>query len=97
LIDLYALDSALARATQAVRRGDANSAMHVKLAQLATWLSFSRIRTNLDQAIMTNTEADRAEKELARVRAYLGDYIVNGVTLQREIAAAIVEKKGYPL
>src|SRR5438874_1581869 len=42
LIDVYAIDSALARATQAVRRGDENSATHVKLAQLATWLAFSR-------------------------------------------------------
>ena len=48
LIDLYAIDSALARATQSVRRGDANSATHVKLAKLATWLAFSRVRTNLD-------------------------------------------------
>jgi len=97
LIDIYAIDSALARATQAVRRGDENSAIHVQLAQLATWLAFSRMRTNLDQMIMTNTEADRVEKELSRVRAYIGDYLVNGVTLQRTLAAIIVEKKSYPL
>src|SRR2546425_47892 len=49
LIDLYAADSALARAVQSVRRGDENSATRVKLAQLATWLGLARIRTNLDQ------------------------------------------------
>src|SRR5215469_4245131 len=97
LIDLYAVDSALARATQAVRRGDENSATHVKLAQLATWLAFSRMRSNLDQMIMTNMDADRVEEELARVRAYVGDYLVNGVALQREVAAIVVEKQGYPL
>ena len=97
LIDLYAIDSALARATQAVRRGDANSAIHVKLARLATWLAFSRIRANLDQIIMTNFDEDRVEKELARVRAYVGDYLVNGVALQRELATIVVEKQGYPL
>ncbi len=97
LIDIYAIDSALARATQAARRGDANSAIHVQLAQLATWLAFSRLRTNLDQLIMTNTDADRVEKELARVRAYVGDYLVNGVALQRTLAAIIVEKQSYPL
>src|SRR6266446_7072846 len=97
LIDLYAVDSALARATQAVRRGDANSATHVKLAQLATWLAFSRMRANLDQMIMTNMDEDRVEKELARVRTYVGDYLVNGVALQREVAAIVVEKQGYPL
>src|SRR5437588_4580715 len=59
LIDLYAVDSALARATQAVRRGDDNSTTHIRLAQLATWLAFSRIRSNLDQTIMTNLDADK--------------------------------------
>ena len=46
---------------------------------------------------MTNLEEDKVEKELARVRAYIGDYLLNGVALQREIAAIVVEKKGYPL
>ncbi|MEO6888299.1 MAG: acyl-CoA dehydrogenase family protein, partial [Ktedonobacteraceae bacterium] len=71
LIDLYASDSALARAVQAVRRGDANSAVHVKLAQLATWLAFSRMRSNLDQMLMTNLDADSVQAELDRVRAYI--------------------------
>src|SRR5438876_1327568 len=97
LIDLYAVDSALARATQAVRRGDENSSTHVKLARLATWLAFSRMRSNLDQMIMTNMNEDQVEKELARVRAYLGDYLLNGVALQRELAEIVVEKRGYPL
>src|SRR6266567_1268009 len=92
-----AIDRAIARATQSVRRGDANSATHVKLAKLVTWLAFSRVRTNLDQVLMTNLEEDKVEKELARVRAYVGDYLLNGVALQREIAAIVVEKKGYPL
>ncbi|HVB74163.1 MAG TPA: acyl-CoA dehydrogenase family protein [Ktedonobacteraceae bacterium] len=97
LIDLYAVDSALARATQAVRRGDENSSIHVKLAKLATWLAFSRLRANLDQMIMTSIDEDKVEKELARVRTYIGDYLLNGVTLQREIAAIVVEKQRYPL
>jgi len=97
LIDLYAIDSALARATQAVRRGDENSVTHVKLAQLVTWLAFSRMRLNLDQMIMTNMNEDQVEKELTRVRTYLGDYLLNGVTLQRELSATVVEKHGYPV
>jgi len=97
LIDLYAVDSALARATQAVRRGDENSNTHVKLAQLATWLAFSRMRTNLDQMIMTGMSESEVQEDLPRVRAYIGDYLLNGVTLQRELASIVVEKKGYPL
>jgi alkylation response protein AidB-like acyl-CoA dehydrogenase len=97
LIDLYATDSALARAVQAVHRGDENSAVHVKLAQLATWLAFSRMRTNLDQMIMTNLSDSEVQEELPRVRAYIADYLLNGVTAQRELAAIVVEKRGYPL
>jgi alkylation response protein AidB-like acyl-CoA dehydrogenase len=97
LIDLYATDSALARATQAVRRGDDNSTTHIRLAQLATWLAFARIRTNLDQLIMTNLDEEEALQELPRVRAYVGDYLLNGVKLQREIATLVVEKQAYPL
>jgi alkylation response protein AidB-like acyl-CoA dehydrogenase len=97
LIELYATDSALARAVQSVRRGDQNSALHVKLAQLASWLSFSRIRTSLDQMIMSYTDEEHVEKELARVRTYLGDYPLNAVALQRDLAAVVVEKQGYPL
>ena len=55
------------------------------------------MRLNLDQMIMTNMDEDQVEKELARVRAYLGDYLLNGVALQRELAEIVVEKRGYPL
>src|SRR5579875_3738931 len=97
LIEVYAIDSALARAIQAVRRGDENSATHVRLAQLATWLGFARIRTNLDQLIMSYMDESEMTEELPRLRNYLGDYLINGVALQREIAAQVVEKQGYPL
>ena len=97
LIDLYAVDSALARATQAVCRGDENSSIHVKLAQLAAWLAFSRLRSNLDQMIITNTAEGEVQAELQLVRSYIGDYLLNGVALQRELAAIIVKKQAYPL
>jgi alkylation response protein AidB-like acyl-CoA dehydrogenase len=97
LIDIYAVDSALARAVQASRRGDENSETHIKLAQLETWLAFSRIRANLDQMIMSNMTELEAQEELPRIRNYVGDYLINGVALQRELAALIVEKRGYPL
>ncbi len=97
LIDIYASDSALARAVQAVRRGDENASIHVKLAQLATWLAFNRIRSNLDQVIVTNFSESEIQEELPRVRAYLGDFLINGVALQREIADLVVQKQGYPL
>ncbi len=58
LIELYTTDSALARAIKVTRHGYENSATHTKLAQLAAWLSFSRIRSNLDQMIITYIDAE---------------------------------------
>ncbi len=97
LIELYAVDSALARAIKVIRRGDENSTTHRKLAQLAAWLAFSRIRSNLDQLIMSYVDESRVEKVLARVHTYVSDYLFNGVAVQREIAALVVETQGYPL
>lgn len=97
LIEIYATDSALARAIKAAHSNAENSATHSKLAQLAAWLSFARLRTNLDQLIITYTDPDRVQKELERVRSYVGDYLLNGVALQREIATLVVEHQGYPL
>lgn len=97
LIELYAVDSALARAIKVVHRGDENSTIHIQLAQLATWLAFSRIRSNLDQLIMSYVDEHRVEIVLTRIRNYLGDYLLNGVAVQRTIAALVVEKRGYPL
>jgi alkylation response protein AidB-like acyl-CoA dehydrogenase len=97
MIELYSVDSALARAIKAVHHDYADNSTHVKLAQLATWLSFTRIRSNLDQMIMTYVDEQRMPKVLERVRAYVGDYVFNGVTAQREIANIVVEKQGYPL
>jgi len=47
--------------------------------------------------IMTNIAAERVKEELERVRNYVGDYVLNGVVVQHEIAARVVEKQGYPL
>jgi hypothetical protein len=55
------------------------------------------MRTNLDQMIMTGMSESEVQEDLPRVRAYIGDYLLNGVTLQRELASIVVEKKGYPL
>jgi hypothetical protein len=97
MIDLYTTDSALARAIKVTAQGTENSSVHIKLAQLATWTAITRLRSNLDQLIQTYVDEKRAVKVLGRVRAYVGDYMLNAVQLQREIAALVVEKQGYPL
>ncbi|HLW01740.1 MAG TPA: acyl-CoA dehydrogenase family protein [Ktedonobacterales bacterium] len=97
LIDLYATDSALARALMAHRAGDPNAQVHTKLAQLTLWRFFTNMRANLERVLQAIATGDELRAELAQVRAYLGDYDLNAVALQREIAALVVDKGGYPL
>jgi alkylation response protein AidB-like acyl-CoA dehydrogenase len=97
LIDLYATDSALARALMAQRAGDPNAQVHAQLAQLTLWRFFTNMRANLERVLQAITSGDDLRAELAQVRAYLGDYELNAVALQREIAALVVAKNGYPL
>src|SRR6185437_5253394 len=97
LIDLYATDSAIARALMAHRAGDPQAAVHTKLAQLTLWRFFTNIRANLERVLQAIATGDELRADLAQVRAYLGDYELNAVVLQREIAALVVEKGGYPL
>jgi alkylation response protein AidB-like acyl-CoA dehydrogenase len=97
LIDLYATDSAIARALMAHRAGDPNAQVHTQLAQLTLWRFFTNMRANLERVLQAIASGDELHEELARVRAYVGDYTLNAVALQREIAALVVAKNGYPL
>ncbi len=97
LIDLYATDSAIARALMAHKAGDPQAQAHIQLAQLTTWRFFTTMRANLERVLQAITSGDDLRAELAQVRAYLGDYNLNAVALQREIAALVVAKNGYPL
>ncbi len=97
LIDLYAIDSAIARALMAHKAGDPQAAVHTQLAQLTLWRFFTYIRANLERVLQAITTGDELRAELAQVRAYLGDYELNAVALQREIAALVVAKGGYPI
>jgi alkylation response protein AidB-like acyl-CoA dehydrogenase len=97
LIDLYALDSAIARALMAHAAGDEQAEVHAKLAQLTLWRFLPNLRINLERVIMATSSGADLRDDLAHVRAYLGDYDLNAIPLQREIAALVVAKGGYPL
>jgi hypothetical protein len=100
LINLFAMDSAIARAADAVRaeRPDAN--LHALAARLAVWRYLPGVRENLTEMI-ENAAADGAsaerDEDLARVRAYLGDYHFASTPALHEMAAAVIARGGYPL
>ncbi len=71
--------------------------MHTKLAQLTLWRFLPNLRANLERVLMATTSGEELREDLAHVRGYLGDYDLNAIPLQREIAALVVAKGGYPL
>jgi hypothetical protein len=97
LIDLFAADSAIARALEAARSGNAQARTHALLAQLALLRLLPGLRLSLDGVLTMTFAGDERKAELAKVRAYLGDAEADIVTVQRELAGVIVEKGGYPV
>jgi alkylation response protein AidB-like acyl-CoA dehydrogenase len=97
LIDTFALDSAVGRALQAARRSDPLAHVHALLAQVAVWKLLPEIRDTLEQTLRAAFSGDDLRAELQRVRSYLGEYELNGIEAQRELANVVVSAGGFPL
>jgi alkylation response protein AidB-like acyl-CoA dehydrogenase len=97
LINLYAADSAVGRALEAVRSGGVDARTHELLAQLAVLRLLPELRADLDGALTMTFEGEERRQELAKVRGYLGDPEADIVPLQRELAGIVGEKGSYPL
>jgi alkylation response protein AidB-like acyl-CoA dehydrogenase len=97
LINLYAADSALGRALEAVRDGGVDARTHELLAQMALLRLLPELRADLDGALMMTFDGEERRQELAKVRSFLGDPQDGIVPLQRELAGIVGEKGSYPL
>jgi alkylation response protein AidB-like acyl-CoA dehydrogenase len=97
MIALYAMDSAVGRAIEAVRAGGVDAHTHALLAQLAVLRLLPEARAAMEGALTMTFEGDERREELAKVRRYLGDPATDGVPVQREIAGIVAEKGAYPL
>jgi alkylation response protein AidB-like acyl-CoA dehydrogenase len=97
LITIFAMDSAVARALDAVRGGASDAHTHALLAQVAVLRLLPETRAAIEGAITMAYEGDERRQHLATVRSYLGDPEANIVPLQRELAGIVVEHGGYPV
>jgi alkylation response protein AidB-like acyl-CoA dehydrogenase len=97
LIDLFAADSAIARALDAARSGSAEAPTHSLLARMALLRLLPGLRQSLDGALTMTFAGDERKQELAKVRGYLGDPEADVVPLQRELAGIVASKGGYPI
>jgi alkylation response protein AidB-like acyl-CoA dehydrogenase len=97
LIDLFAADSAIARALEAARSGSAEAQTHSLLARMALLRLLPGLRQSLDGALTMTFAGEERKQELAKVRGYLSDPEADIVPLQRELAGIVASKGGYPI
>jgi alkylation response protein AidB-like acyl-CoA dehydrogenase len=97
LINVYAMDSALARALMAVKQGGVDARTHELLAQVAVLRLLPETKAALENTITHSFEGEERRTELAKVRAYVGDTETDIVPAQRELAGIVAEKAAYPL
>ena len=97
LINVFAMDSALARALMAAHDHDPETHVHELLAQVTILKQWNETRAAMEGALSMAFDGDERTQELARIRTYLGDPQANIVALQRELAGIVAEHSGYPL
>lgn len=97
MIAIYAMDSAVGRALEAVQAGGVDAHTHALLAQMTVLRLLPEVKAAIDGVLTMTFEGDERHDELAKVRRYLGDPAIDIVPLQREIAGIVAEKGAYPL
>jgi hypothetical protein len=95
LINLFAMDSAVARALEAAGSPDAHT--HELLARMSVLTLIEPTRSAMEAVLTMTFDGEERRAELARVRRYLGDPEENIVPLQRELAELVASKGQYPL
>ncbi len=97
IITLFAADSAVARALDAARDGNADVHTHELLAQIAVLRLLPETRAAIEGVLTMGFDGDERRQHIATVRAYLGDAETNIVPLQRELAGIVADRGGFPI
>ena len=99
VIDVYAMDSAIARALQAAKKfGDAKAKLHLSLARLYCAEAAERVTLNarhVASAVLDGAELDALLGKLAKLDGAARPQ--NLTTLREDVAAQVVELGGYVL
>ena len=90
IIDVYAADSAVLRASQA------SAPLHADAAAVFVNDAAGRVEIAARYALAAMSEGDMLRTLLAALRRVMKVTPVNTVALRRRIADAVTEKKGYP-
>jgi hypothetical protein len=95
IIDVYASDSSLQRASQASNLHGAASNLHEAAARVYINDAAVRVEAAAKTALAAMAEGDTLRTLLAALRRLLKVTPINTVALRRELADAAVERKSY--
>ena len=96
LMDVYAADSAVLRATAASQDKAQNAALHVTAARVFVSDAAMRIEASGRQAFAAMVEGDTLRTMLAGLRRLFKSMPANTAALRRTLADAAVSRGGYP-
>jgi hypothetical protein len=94
LMDTFTAESAVLRATAAA--GSAKASLHAAAARVLVNDGAMRVDASSRQALAAMVEGDVLRTTLAALRRLFRQMPVNTAALRRELAAATVERGGYP-
>ena len=97
LIDIFAAESAVVRARQAVAAGRAGAELHVTAARLFSAGAAERVESNARTALAAMRDGDELRTLLAALRRLLKVAPINTVALRRRLADAAVQSGRYIL
>jgi hypothetical protein len=96
VMDTYAAESVLMRASNLPQRASDGAAVHEAAARAFISDAASRVEIAARTALAAMTEGDTLRTMLAALRRILKVTPVNTVALRRTVADAVVSRKGYP-
>ena len=96
LIDAFAAESVVLRALAADAAPGGDAALHAAAAQVFVGDAALRVEAAGRQAMAAMTDGDTLRVGLSAIRRFVKLAPVNGVARRREIAARVLDRKGYP-
>jgi butyryl-CoA dehydrogenase len=97
-IDLFAAETVLLRAAKAdARRSGERAAVTTAMACLFTARALGRIEAAARPILAAVASGDELRVQLALVRRFTRHLPANTIALQRQVAAAVTAREGYPV
>jgi alkylation response protein AidB-like acyl-CoA dehydrogenase len=97
VVELFAAESALLRAQKAAARQDPRAELLAALTRAHLYEALPRVEATARQVLAAVDEGDSLRTELAGLRRFLRHTPANLVTLQRQVADAVLRAGGYPV